>query len=166
MSLSRLFTIVAYTILNAGTPVFVQDGKPVDYIDPESDYIKGLANSPDAAKRETGVLRISGIVTKGGKELTIRTLVVTAEKYGSPEFAYSDNADGSEITISVPEFAKGRNKISRKFVANAASVSGLRAMQAKRAEIAKAAADAAAKAIAKAEADAAKLAAKDAASKS
>lgn len=151
-------SVVTYIIRGSGGPVFVENGKVVDFLAPDSEYVQGLANSENVEKRELGVIRISGTVFKVGRDgaLVQKNLVISAEKYVSPDFAYSDNEDGSEIRISVPEFQKGRSIGSAPvFKADAPAVTGLRAlMEARNAKIAAEIAATLAADAAKAEADA------------
>jgi hypothetical protein len=109
-----LFTLVKYIIRNAATPEFVTEGNTP--VAPNSSVVKAMKGSDP-------VLRITGDISKGSETFKSKTLLINAEKYRHPETRNS--VSGSTITITVPEFKKGRRNAVRKVNSEAASVKAL-----------------------------------------
>lgn len=132
MSVSKVreFKVVTYTITNAQTPEFVltQDGA---YIAPTDPKVKAMADSADPKVKATPVFVVRGTISKSGEKkatLTIERLPISAEKYAHSAFSYADNADGSVITITLPDFKRGAGDKVRKYDATAKAVVGLRGL--------------------------------------
>lgn len=115
--MAALFTLVTYIIRNAATPQFADEKgnfSPTNTpFAPNSDIAKRL-------KDDAPVLRLVGQIQKGKDTFKSTSLTINAGKYRHESFKISRN--GSEYTLSVPEFKKGRRDAVRKVNVEAAAV--------------------------------------------
>jgi hypothetical protein len=112
----REFKLVRYEISNADTPQFLTPGN--EPVAPNSEIVQNM-------KPNTPVLRLTGTISKNGKVLTVKNLVISAGKYRRPDTSILPNSDSNTISVIVAEFKKGRGNRERKVDASAKSVSSL-----------------------------------------
>jgi len=100
--MSKITEFVTYVISNAATPKFLT-ATPVA---PNSDVVKRMRGTAP-------VLRLTGVIRKGNTTLKAKTLVITAAKYRDPKTNIRIDTNANTITVTVPEFAKGRGAANR-----------------------------------------------------
>lgn len=111
----NIIKLVTYIIRNAGTPEFLTEGNAP--VAPNSPIVKGMKGS-------TPVIRFTGDITKGNAPLfKSKAITLNAEKYRHEGTRIK--VQGNTVTITVPEFPKGRRNAVRKVNAEAASVKAL-----------------------------------------
>lgn len=105
--MATISSIVTYTISNAGTPKFLIPSILRDGVVDDAKVARLAPNTP--------ILRLTGSIRKGNsaKVMGAKTLTITAAKWLNSSTSIVPNVENNTITVTVPEFAKGRGNIAR-----------------------------------------------------